>query len=436
MSTSTRRPLLSQLLVCGGILLALASGAAAQQASPILERHEGDDYTRYELLAPESAQFKITYEVTAARPGARHYFNVIRKGSDASDEAVFDQMTGQPLAWKVVTGAEARAAGQANAELDANYIQVTLARPVPAGGETRLRIHKTYRDAKSYYRDGDVLVFARPLGIKRNSVVLPAGYELVACNVPSQVLTERDGRIAISFLNVYPVEAPLVVKAKPLANSPSAPATGGTSAPGRAQARSAPAAATAAPSMASRLSERAHQDREIVYFLQQPETHAFALYHDYTESRPGIDAYYNVVRAGSRASNPAARLLDTGEALKVETLKGSELLAAKADVGEPITPESDVVVIRFPAVQKGQSARLRISETYTDAGRYYMDGDEFVWDRSLGRPRNAVVLPAGWYVTASSIPAVVTMTDDGRVRLDVDNPRTDEIAVLLKGRRR
>jgi len=189
-------------------------------------------------------------------------------------------------------------------------------------------------------------------------------------------------------------------------------------------------------SQASRLSDRAHQDREIVYFLQQPETHAFALYHDYTESRPGIGAYYNVVRAGSRASNPAARLLDTGESLKVETLNGSELLAAKVDVGEPIGPEAEVVVIRFPAVQKGQSARLRISETYTDAGRYYTDGEEFVWDRSLGRPRNAVVLPAGWYLTASSIPAVVTMTDDGRVRLDLDNPRTDEIAVLLKGKRR
>jgi len=142
------------------------------------------------------------------------------------------------------------------------------------------------------------------------------------------------------------------------------------------------------------------------------------------------------VRAGSSASNPVARQLDTGEALKVETVKGSELLAVKADVGEPLTPDAAVVVIRFPAVQKGQSARLRISETYTDAGRYYMDGEEFVWDRSLGRPRNAVVLPAGWYVTASSIPAVVTMTDDGRVRLDYDNPRTDEIAVLLKGRRR
>ena len=413
-----------------------ASGAAAQPASPILERHEGDDYTRYELLAPESAQFRITYEVTATKPGARYFFNIIRKGSEASDEAVFDRATGLPLPWKVVTGAEARAAGQANADLEASYIQVTLARPVPAGGEARLRIDKTYRDAKSYYRDGDAIVFARGLGIKRNAVVLPAGYELVACNVPSQILTERDGRIAISFLNTYPVEAPLVVRARPLAKAPAPPAAGGAPASGRAQTPAPPAAASAVPSMAARLSERAHQDREIVYFLQQPDTHAFALYHDYTESRPGVGAYYNVVRAGSRASNPAARLLDTGEALKVETLKGSELLAAKVDVGEPVTPDTEVVVIRFPAVQKGQSARLRISETYTDAGRYYMEGDEFVWDRSLGRPRNAVVLPAGWYVTASSIPAVVTLTEDGRLRLDYDNPRPDEVEVLLKGKRR
>jgi hypothetical protein len=432
MSTAARCRQLLHLNVVGGILLGFAWNASAQPPSPILERHEGDDYTRYELLAPESAQFKITYEVTATRPGARYYFNIIRKGSDASDEAVFDRMTGQPLPWKVVTGAEARAAGQANADPEARYIQVTLARPVPEGGETRLRIDKTYRDVKSYYRDGNDIVFARGLGITRNAVVLPAGYELVACNVPSQVRTELDGRIAVSFMNTYPVEAPLVVRARPLPKAPAgvAPAARTTAPP-----RPAPVAAPA-PSMASRLGERAHQDREIVYFLQQPETHAFALYHDYTESRPGTGAYYNVVRAGSRASNPAARLLDTGESLKVETLRGSELLAAKADVGEPITAESEVVVIRFPAVQQGQSARLRISETYTDAGRYYADGNEFVWDRSLGRPRNAVVLPAGWYLTACSIPAVVTVTDDGRIRLDLDNPRPDEIAVLLKGRRR
>jgi len=27
--------------------------------------------------------------------------------------------------------------------------------------------------------------------------------------------------------------------------------------------------------------------RDIVYFLKEPESHAFRLYYDYTESRPG-----------------------------------------------------------------------------------------------------------------------------------------------------
>ncbi len=423
------------------MLAALSVAGQTQSPSPIVEAHDGDDYTRYELLAPESAQFRIVYEVTATRPGARFYFNVVRKGSEASDEAVFDEGTGQALPFKVVSGAEARENGQAQADLDAQYIQVTLPRPVPKGGELRLRIHKTYKDPKSYYREGDAIVFARGLGIRRNAVVLPAGYEVVSCNVASQILSEPDGRLAVSFFHVGAGEAPLVLKARALPAAQARRAAGAAPAPRtaastRPPARAAAPGAAATPSMSSRLSERAHQDREIVYFLQQPDTHAFALYHDYTETRPGVGAYYNVVRAGSRVSNPSARLLDTGEALKVETLKGAALAAAKVDPGEPIEPDTEVVVISFPPVQKGQSVRLRILETYADEARYYMDGDELVWDRVLGRPRNAVVLPAGWYVIASSIPAVVTTIEDGRVRLDFNNPRPDDVAVLLKARKR
>jgi hypothetical protein len=199
----------------------------------------------------------------------------------------------------------------------------------------------------------------------------------------------------------------------------------------------------AAPAFAQdedgRLSERAHQDRTIVYFLQPPETHAFDLYHDYTESRPGVDRYLNVVRKGSRASHPSARVLDTGETLTVETRTGEELLKAGLHVGESaeeIPADSEVVVIRFPPVPAGGSVRLRISETYTDPKSYRLDGDELVFDRTFGRPRNAVVLPAGWYLTASSIPAMISETPDGRIRLDFVNPRPDEIAVLIKARRR
>jgi len=205
---------------------------------------------------------------------------------------------------------------------------------------------------------------------------------------------------------------------------------------GLAWAAASMAAGTAFAQEPPRLVERARQDREIVYLLREPDTHGFDLYHDFTETREGMDRYLNVVRQGSTVSNPSARILDTGEALKPEILKGAAITAAGLDIGEPVRPDSEVVVVRYPAIARGSTLRLRISETYTDPARYRLDGDELVWDRSFGRPRNAIVLPEGWMLTASSIPATITETDDGRIRLDFVNPRPDEIAVLIKARRR
>ncbi len=196
------------------------------------------------------------------------------------------------------------------------------------------------------------------------------------------------------------------------------------------------AAASGQERRENRLTERAHQDRDIVYFLEQPETHSFDLHHDYTESRPGMDRYVNVVRKGSRASKPSAVILDTGEKLTAETLRGEAIRAARLDIGGPVEADSEVVLIRFPAVREGRSIRLRISETYTDEKSYRVEGGELVFDRTFGRPHNAVVLPAGWYLTACAIPATVSTMPDGRIRLDFVNPRPDEIAVLIKAKRR
>lgn len=403
------------------VALLLATPAAAQNRSE-------DEYTRYELLAPETASFKIIYDVTAVTPGARFYFNPIRKGSIASDESVIDLASGALLKFEQISGAAAKEAGLTNADLEGEYIKVTLARPVPDGGEQRIRIIKTYKDPKSYFKDGDTIVFDRPLGIKRNAVVLPPGYELTSCNIPSQILEEPDGRVGISFMNVYPGSAPLVVRGRPFAKK-------AASNPGGA----APAAAAEAPSRATPMnrmtvSERAFQDREIVYFLSDPQSHSFSLYHDYTEKREGIDKYLNVVRRGSTVSKPSAKNLDTGESLKVETLKGDAITKAGLDIGEPVVTDSEVVVIRFPAVKKGQSIRLRIEETYTDPTRYAVIDGQLMWNRSFGRPRNDIVLPAGWRVTTSSIPATVSLTADGRVRLAYVNPRPDSIDVFVKAR--
>ena len=206
-----------------------------------------------------------------------------------------------------------------NASLDGRYIRVELARPVPQGGEGRIRIIKTYKDPKSYYRDGNAIVFDRPLGIKRNAVVLPPGFELVSCNIPSQVIEEPDGRVGISFMNTYPSQAPLVLRAKPLEQAARRRRRHHLRPRRRAQARHAdpppPSTGSGQPMERVRVTERAFQDREIVYFLKSPETHAFSLYHDYTETREGTDKYVNVVRAGQhrlrirprRSSTPARR---------------------------------------------------------------------------------------------------------------------------------
>lgn len=186
----------------------------------------------------------------------------------------------------------------------------------------------------------------------------------------------------------------------------------------------------------SRLTERAAQTREIVYFLRQPETHAFDLYHDYTETREGVDRYLNLVRGGSTVSNPGALALDTGDSLETRILRGAEITRAGIDLGQPVGASTELVLVRFPAVRKGQSLRLRISETYTDSARYRLEGNELIWDRAFGRAYNAVVLPDGWYLTHSSIPATVSLLEDGRVRLDFVNPRPDDIQVLIVARRR
>src|SRR5205085_9376183 len=128
-----------------------------------------------------------------------------RKGSIATDESVIDRASGKPLAFDVVGAKEARAGGVNSRDTTQTYIRVKLARPVPPdGGEARVLIIKTYEDTSSYKMFGDTIFFTRPLGIKRNAVVLPRNYELIASTFPAQVLQEPDGRIGISFRNNTP----------------------------------------------------------------------------------------------------------------------------------------------------------------------------------------------------------------------------------------
>ncbi len=162
-----------------------------------------DEFTVYELLPPSTHSFDIIYDVTTTREGAPYFFNPIRPGSVATKERVIDSATGQPLEFDTVDGRAAKASGFVSPRTadDAQFLRVKFARPVPKGAETRIRIYKTYTDAPSYYETAGGFIFDRPLGIKRNVVVLPKGYELIGSASPGIVSTDPDGRLHISFLN-------------------------------------------------------------------------------------------------------------------------------------------------------------------------------------------------------------------------------------------
>src|SRR5690242_66169 len=152
-----------------------------------------DEFTLYELQQPETHSFAITYDMTATREGAPFFFNPIRPGSVSTKERVIERSTGKELKFEVVNGKDAKATGLVSPETPdkAEFIKVYLPGPVPKGGETRIRIFKTYTDAASYTLKDGQLVFTRPLGIKRNVVLLPKGWELIECASPGIISTDR-----------------------------------------------------------------------------------------------------------------------------------------------------------------------------------------------------------------------------------------------------
>lgn len=176
-----------------------------------------DEFTVYDLQTPSTHSFDIIYDVSATREGAAYFFNPIRPGSTATKERVVDRASGKPLEFETVDGKTAKASGSGGRSADdALFLRVKLARPVAKGAEVRIRIYKTYTDAPSYYEKDGGFVFDRPLGIKRNLVILPKGYELTGSASPGIVSTEADGRIHISFLNDRDDQLPVRITGRKL----------------------------------------------------------------------------------------------------------------------------------------------------------------------------------------------------------------------------
>ena len=193
----------------------------------------------------------------------------------------------------------------------------------------------------------------------------------------------------------------------------------------------------AAPCYAQQQFHRAAQDREISYWLLDPATHQFRISHDFTVDRAGQKSVHSFVRKGSTVA-PDSKMtdLDSGRELKTYTVSGK---AVNALGYYPTPTDPDSVVVQGdlePPIAAGQSRRIRVQETYTDAPNYFEKDGELTWQRTLGRPVNRVTLPPGWMLVSVNTPAVVTLDGEGRIALRFTNPRNDELAVSIKARRR
>jgi hypothetical protein len=182
---------------------------------------------------------------------------------------------------------------------------------------------------------------------------------------------------------------------------------------------------------------RADQDREISYWLNDPASHTFLISHDFTVSKQGQKYVHSFVRKGSDVA-PDSRIidLDTGNQLKTTVVTGKEVNAL-GYYPTPTDPESKVVQGELEKpVGEGESRRVRVIETYTDPVGYAMKGEELVWTRTLGRPLNYVTLPDGWMLTSVNTPAVISLDEQGRVKLRFTNIRNGDLDITIKAKKR
>jgi hypothetical protein len=375
---------------CVILLIAVASAAQAMAQGQPFYSH--DNHTEYDLLDPATHQFAIVYFLTERRVGATVVLNQTRSGSAGSDVAVFDPVTGEPLKFEYLTGAELTADGTPGRfDPQEHYIRAHLAHPVREGSEGRVKILKTYMDEKSYFSQGDDIVFARSLGIARNAIVLPKDYNLVSSNVAAQILALPDGRLKISFehANGYAADVNIHARKRGAAIRSDLPVV-----------------------------DRNFDFSKTMYDLDSPETHRVRVTHEYLETQPGARSPVAFLDR-TPLTGVAVVDVDSGEAVKVTQEKGATFAALASSIAKST-----------------QSARLRVTGTLTDPAYTVTDG-QLAWEQTLPTPRNTVLLPTGWEVTSVSVPATVSTQADGRVVIQVYDGRPgDGVRVTVRAMQR
>lgn len=396
--TMTRTPHAIALLL--GVLAAGATGMVANQgpapagraqfpggtnpdgslrpSRPVTRLFTQDAYTLYEILAPGSEQFRITFLTDNDTPGATEIVNATRAGSEGTDVEVYDPRTGQPMAFVY----EAQANGD-------HAIRATLPFPVPQGGIGRALILKTYKDARTYLMNGSDIVWVRSLAGYRLGVVLPKGFAFVSSDVAAQLSVLPDGRLKLAFANPSGQSNPVTIHARPTM-------------------------ATFHPSASTDIF---FDDMKTLYDLGDPAAGRF---------RAALD--YSDFRKGATASIDALGYLPL-EGLKVIDLDTAKPLAVR------MSGASAAATLEVPITRERQSAHLSVQGTVAD-GSYRLDGGTMVFERTFKGLRNTVLLPAGWEVSDVSQSGTIGRTADGRAFVALINLNAENTyRVVIRARK-
>lgn len=378
-------------------MLCLALLATAlQQAAPIPPApapfHWHDDYTEYHLLEPASHQFAIVYFLNQRQAGTRFVLNQTRSGSEGSGIAVTDPRTGLPLKFDYKTGKALAADGVQGRLNEAEYyIRAFLPRPVPAGGEGRVRIEKTYKDEKSYFAGGDSVTFARSLGIGRNAILLPKGYSLVSSNVAADIGTTGDGRTMLSFENIngYAADVNIRFAVRPGATR----------------------AAAGGPSGAASSNKALYEiGEDSVVKYRHERVHAIA-----------GDGVIDLPSAQDVAAIEATDM-DTGQPLGV--IPPTQRARSASARVKPAEGERQL-----------KTAQVRVTGTLRERADIRPSG--LVWSRNIAETRATIVLPKGFEIQHVNVPATAGTLPDGRMFLNVVNNRPGSVLrVELRATRR
>ena len=140
---------------------------------------------------------------------------------------------------------------------------------------------------------------------------------------------------------------------------------------------------------------------------------------------------------GGASARPLVTMVETGEELDAEILRGAAIAHAGIDlygVAPGGSRPGDVIAICVPRVEDDGQVQLRIPRSFAETARP-SDEHHLAWEGSA-RPANTMVLPPEWYLLESSVAAIVTRERDGRTRIEFDAPSSMSTEILLTVRRR